>query len=205
MPGDQPAGHFVVFDTERPWSDLTRKRILRRKVGYPLAALRQAGLVTAVGYDAFVRRVVFPLEDNLYGRSISPSAPPHRFLPRSKGGLYNWEQIRQAADVILVEGLFDYASLWQAGFRNVTCALGTRLNGRQFRQLFDRPRTVYLAFDADANGSGQSASQSLGGQLRQHGLAVRIVSLPERQDPNDFFLQGGDAVQFRSLLESAQS
>jgi hypothetical protein len=34
--------------------------------------------------------------------------------------------------VILVEGLFDYAVLWQAGFRNVTCALGNHLNAHQF-------------------------------------------------------------------------
>ena len=60
-------------------------------------------------------------------------------------------------EVILVEGLFDYAVLWQAGFHNVTCSLGTHLNARQFRQLCDGPRTVYLAFDADANGSGQQA------------------------------------------------
>jgi DNA primase len=38
-------------------------------------------------------------------------------------------------DVIFVEGLFDYAVLWQAGFRNVTCAMGTHLNAHQFRQL----------------------------------------------------------------------
>ncbi|MCC2628046.1 MAG: primase [Thermomicrobiales bacterium] len=173
-------------------------------LGYSLPALRQAGLVTAVGYDAYVRRIVFPLEGNLYGRSISPSAPPHRFLPGAKGGLYSWEEARHAADVILVEGLFDYASLWQAGFHNVTCAMGTHLNGRQLRQLYDRPRTVYLAFDADTNGSGQTASQSLACRLREQGLSVRIVILPERHDPNSFFLQGGDAGQFRSLLESAQ-
>jgi len=174
------------------------------ELGYPLAALRQAGLVTAVGYDAYVRRIVFPLEGNLYGRSISPAAPPHRFLPGTKGGLYCWEQARQVVEVILVEGLFDYASLWQAGFRNVTCAMGTHLNGRQFRQLCDRPRTVYLAFDADTNGSGQCAAQSLAGRLREHGLNVRTVLLPDRHDPNSFFLQGSDAGQFRSLLESAQ-
>ena len=58
------------------------------QLGYPLQALRQAGLVTAVGYDAYVHRIVFPLEGNLYGRSLSASAPPHRFLPGSKGGLY---------------------------------------------------------------------------------------------------------------------
>jgi hypothetical protein len=45
---------------------------------------------------------VFPLEGNLYGRSLSPSAPPHRFLPGSKGGLYGWEQARQYPEVILV-------------------------------------------------------------------------------------------------------
>ena len=64
------------------------------ELGHPLPALGQAGLVTVVGYDAFVHRVVFPLEGNLYGRSISPSAPAHRFLPGAKGGLYCWEQAR---------------------------------------------------------------------------------------------------------------
>jgi DNA primase len=175
------------------------------ELGYSLAALRQAGLVTAMGYDAYVRRIVFPLQGNLYGRRISTSAPPHRFLPGAKGGLYCWEQACQVTEVILVEGLFDYASLWQAGFRNVTCAMGTHLNSRQFRQLCDRPRTVYLAFDADTNGSGQSAAQSLACRLREQGLNVRIVLLPDGHDPNSFFLQGGDAGQFRSLLEAAQS
>jgi DNA primase len=62
------------------------------QLGYPLPALRRAGLVTAAGYDAYTRRIVFPLEGNLYGRSLSDSAPPHRFLPGAKGGLYSWAQ-----------------------------------------------------------------------------------------------------------------
>jgi DNA primase len=57
------------------------------QLGYPLAALHQAGLVTAAGYDTFTHRIVFPLESNLYGRSLSASAPPHRLLPGAKGGL----------------------------------------------------------------------------------------------------------------------
>ena len=51
------------------------------ELGYPLAVLRQAGLVTPAGYDSFVNRIVFPLQGNLYGRSLSGSAPPHRFFP----------------------------------------------------------------------------------------------------------------------------
>src|SRR5665647_2802366 len=170
----------------------------------PLHALREAGLVSDVGYDAYVNRIVFPLEGNLYGRSLSPAAPPHRFLPGSKGGLYAWKQTQSYPEVILVEGLLDYAVLWQAGFHNVTCSLGTHLNARQFRQLCDAPRTVYLAFDADRNGSGQQAAQSLACRLREQSVNVRRVSLPEGHDPNSFFVQGGDAQQFQLLLEAAR-
>ena len=174
------------------------------ELGYSRLALREAGLVTAAGYDTYLRRVVFPLEGNLYGRSLSATAPPHRFLPGVKGGLYSWEQVRQHPEVILVEGLFDYAALWQAGLHNVTCSMGTNLNARQLRQLCDGSRTVYLAFDADQNGSGQKAAQSLAYRLTEHGLKARTVSLPGGHDPNSFFAQGGDAQQFRSLLEAAQ-
>jgi DNA primase len=175
-----------------------------RDLGYPLAALREAGLITAVGYDAYTHRIVFPLEGNLYGRSISASAPPHRFLPGAKGGLYSWEHARRCPEVILVEGLFDYALLWQAGFHNVTCAMGNHLNAYQFRQLCEGGRTVYLAFDADANGSGRQAAQMLAHRLSQQGLRARQVSLPDGLDPNSFFIQGGDAQQFQSLLEAAR-
>ncbi len=174
------------------------------QLGYPLSALRQAGLVTAIGYDAYMHRIVFPLEGNLYGRSISATAPPHRFLPGAKGGLYAWEQVRRYPEVILVEGLFDYAVLWQAGFHNVTCSMGAHLNTHQFRQLCDGTRTVYLTFDADPNGSGQQAAQALACRLREQGVTARQVSLPDGHDPNSFFVRDGDARQFQSLLEAAQ-
>ena len=174
------------------------------ELGYPLHVLRQAGLVTASGYDCYRHRVVFPLEGNLYGRSMSTAAPPHRFLPGLKGGLYSWDQARLYPEVILVEGLFDYAALWQAGFYNVTCSMGTNLNARQFRQLCDGTRTVYLAFDADQNGSGQQAAQSLVCRLIEQGVDVRTVTLPDGHDPNSFLVQYGDARQFQLLLEAAR-
>jgi DNA primase len=173
------------------------------QLGHPLPALRQVGLVTDAGHDAFVHRIVFPLEDNLYGRSISAAAPPHRFLPGAKGGLYLWAQAQSYPEVILVEGLFDFAALWEAGFHNVTCSLGAHLNARQFRQLCDGTRTVYVAFDADTNGSGQQAAQDLSRSLRDRGITARLVSLPEGHDPNSFFVSGGSAHEFRRLLEEA--
>jgi len=115
-----------------------------------------------------------------------------------------WEQVRRCAEVILVEGLFDYAVVWQAGFHNVTCSLGNHLNAHQFQQLCDGPRTVYLIFDADANGSGPRAAQHLSRRLWAQGIKARRVQLPAGHDPNSFFVQGGEASQFQSLLETAQ-
>ena len=174
------------------------------QLGYPLESQCHAGLVTATGYDAYTHRIVFPLESNLYGRSLSTAAPPHRFLPGAKGGLYAWDRVRRHPEVILVEGLFDYAAVRQAGFHNVTCSLGANLNARQFRQLCDGPRTVYLAFDADTNGSGQQAARSLACRLTEQGVNVRTVALPDGHDPSSFFIRNGDARQFQSLLEAAQ-
>ena len=172
-------------------------------LGYPLADLQQAGLVNAEGHDTYSRRIVFPLESNLYGRSIGDAAA-HRFLPGAKGGLYGWDQVRQCPEVILVEGLFDLAVLWQAGFRNVTCALGSHLNARQIRQLCDgAPRTVYLALDSDANGSGQQAARLLSRHLLAAGVIALCVDLPAGHDPNSFFVSGGDGSQFQLLLERA--
>ena len=175
--------------------------------GYSFDLLQRLGLLNPQGCDAFYRRVIFPCCQggrvvNLYGRSIAASFA-HRFLPGSKGGLFAWESVRQFPAVILVEGLFDLAVLWQAGFRHVTCSFGTHLSVDQFQQLCDRPRTVYLSFDVDTNGSGQQASQQLAQRLCAQGIVTRRVLLPEGQDPNSFFLQGGDARQFQVLLESA--
>jgi DNA primase catalytic core len=188
-----------------PGGSLRRHLIVQ---GYSCDLLRHLGLINARGCDAFYRRVIFPCcQDgrviNLYGRSIT-TAVTHRFLPGSKDGLYAWEWVQQCPEVILVEGLFDYAVLWQAGFRHVTCSFGTHLSTHQFQQLCDRPRTVYLTFDVDTNGSGQQASELLAHQLQAQGIAARRVLLPEGHDPSSFFVQGGDAGQFQTLLEGAR-
>lgn len=176
--------------------------------GYSFDVLRRLGLINARGADALYQRMVFPLRQdeyviNLYGRSTGSSFA-HRFLPGGKGDLYGWEKVRSCSEVILVEGLFDYAALRQAGFHNVTCSLGTHLNADQFRQLCEGERTVYLTFDVDQNQSGQQAAQQLAHRLVAHGLSARRVLLPAGHDPNSFFVQGGDAHQFQFLLEAAQ-
>ena len=151
-------------------------------LGYSLERLFEVGLIGQQGQDAFCRRVIFPCRQyhrivNLYGRSVG-TAFPHRLLPRSKGGLFAWESVRIFATVILVEGFLDLAILWQAGFRNTTCAVGTQLTSAQLAQLSDRPgRFVYIVFDQDENLAGQKASHQLAPSSAK-ALASKLASRP---------------------------
>jgi DNA primase len=174
--------------------------------GYSLESLQRRGLVNPQGCDAFYRRVVVPcFQDrqvvNLYGRSIGATLP-HRFLPGPKGGLCAWESVRQFSAVILVEGLLDLAVLWQAGFRNTTCAFGTHLTPFQFRQLSAEPdRLVYIVFDQDENQAGQRTAHQLAHRLAGVRVPTRVVQLPAGQDPNGYFVAGASAADFARCLE----
>jgi DNA primase len=177
--------------------------------GHRFDRLVALGLINQQGRDSFFRRIIFPCLDQdrivtLYGRSIGPS-PPHRFLPHAKAGLVGWDTLQSAPSVILVEGLFDLAVLWQADFRNTTSALGCHMTAKQFAQLCDDPtRLVFIAFDSDANASGQRAASKLAAQLRKAGLHSRIVRLPDGHDPNSFFVSGATAADFKQCLQEAQ-
>lgn len=177
-------------------------------LGYPFDLLLATGLVSSRGCDAFCRRVIFPCRQrgeivNLYGRSVG-AAFPHRLLPRSKGGLFAWESVGCFSSVILVEGLFDLAVLWQAGLRNTTCALGTHLTPSQLAQLSDQPgRLVYIVFDQDENQAGQQAAHRLALRLQSLSVRARIVQLPGGHDPNSYFVAGAVADDVIACLRQA--
>ena len=177
--------------------------------GYSLESLQRVGLVNPQGCDAFYQRVVLPCCQNrqvvnLYGRSLS-TAFPHRFLPGPKGGLFAWESVRQFSSIILVEGLLDLAVLWQAGFRNTTCAFGSHLTSLQFHQLSAEPdRLVHIAFDQDENQAGQLSAYQLARRLAAARVPARMVHLPAGQDPNSYLVAGATAADFANCLEGAQ-
>jgi hypothetical protein len=159
------------------------------------------------GRDCFFRCLTFPLVEagSLYGRSIDNGICRHRFLPGSKGGLYDGASTLHGSRILLVEGLLDVAALWQAGFIEANTALGTHLNNLQISQLCrSAARLVYICFDADCNGSGQRAARSLSIQLRNAGLEALRVALPEGHDPASFFAAGGTRADFERCLDRAR-
>jgi DNA primase len=171
-----------------------------RGLGYGPEQMRQRGLINSQGRDTLYRRIVFPFGNNLYGRSLD-AAVPHRFLRAGKGGLYRWEFLQKADEIVLVEGLFDVAALWQAGFANATCGGGAQLNRAQFQQLITGSRKVWIALDGDV--AGQQAATSLSAKLHHAGQPARRVLLPRWHDPASYFAAGATAGQFRALLQEA--
>jgi DNA primase len=141
---------------------------------------------------------------NLYGRTIGTPFP-HRLLPRSKGDLVAWDAVSRSSSVILVEGFCDLDVLWQAGFRNTTCAIGTHLTPFQFHQLSEQPdRLVYIVFDTDENQAGQRAAHQLARRLASIGVPARVVQLPGGHDPNSYSVAGATAADFTDCLRQAQ-
>ncbi len=100
-------------------------------LGYSFDLLLDIGLINSQGRDAFCRRVIFPCRQRWPDRQ--PLRPQYRRgVPSPLAAALQRRIVclgvrRRFSTVILVEGLFDLAVLWQAGFRNTTCAIGTQL------------------------------------------------------------------------------
>ena len=158
------------------------------RLGYDRQTLLAHGVVNERGLDRFFRCLTFPLVEagNLYGRWLGHSLCRHQFLPGSKGGLYGGAQALAFPRVIVVEGLFDVAALWQAGFPGAVAALGLHLNNQQLAELCQSGAVPYLCFDADRNGSGQRAARGLSIQLRHAGVEALRVTLPLRTRSGQF-------------------
>ncbi len=103
--------------------------------------------------------------------------------------------------VIIVEGYMDTISLVQAGIENVVASMGTALTPLQAKKLKNYADTVYICYDGD--GAGQKATLRGLGILKEAGLNVRVVSLPDGMDPDDAVKKLG-REGFLALLKEAK-
>ncbi len=120
--------------------------------------------------------------------------------------LYNLNLVKkekQAAGLpylIMVEGYMDAISLYEAGFKNVVASMGTSLTKEQARLCKRYSESVYISYDGDF--AGQKANLRGLDILKQEGMKVRVVPLPEGLDPDDVIRQTG-AQGYRDCIEKA--
>ncbi len=102
--------------------------------------------------------------------------------------------------LIMVEGYMDAISLYKAGFKNVVASMGTSLTKEQARLCRRYTENVYISYDGDF--AGQKANLRGLDILRDEGVKVRVVPMPEGLDPDDVIKQQG-AEGYSRCLDAA--
>ena len=195
---------------------------------YNDAALAECGLVIeneqGRRYDRFRDRVMFPILDQrgnvigFGGRFIgdhkaaqaqnAAAGPKYLNSPETplfeKGReLYGLTQaraaIRDADQVIVVEGYMDVVALAQHGVGNAVATLGTACTSTHVNKLLRQASKVVFCFDGDAAGR-KAAWRALEASLEQltDDRSVGFLFLPTEHDP-DSFVRSEGADAFRQL------
>ena len=172
-----------------------------RERGFTLDELKSAGLVTTRGSDYFPQRLMFPLADargrvvGFQARKLREDDPLRgKYVNSPEGDLFHKSAVLYGLHLAkaaiakqdfaaVVEGNTDVIALRQAGFEPVVASMGTALTAHQLRELARMTKKLYLCFDADA--AGQEATLRGMELAAAQGFDVKIVTLPEGQDPAD--------------------
>ncbi|HST08001.1 MAG TPA: DNA primase, partial [Gemmatimonadaceae bacterium] len=189
-------------------------------LGFDESRLAAAGLIIA-GDDGseprprFRGRLMFPILDSMGrsigfgGRLLGPGEP--KYLNSSESPVFskgktlyglNWAKndIRREDQVLVVEGYFDVVRLMTAGVQTVVAPMGTALTDAQAGALRKLTRNVFLLYDSDR--AGLQATFRSGDELLRQGAAVRVVTLPEGEDPDTFVKNHGAAALTARLRDA---
>lgn len=192
-----------------------------RKLGFSENILLEAGLVltsekTGNKYDRFRNRVMFPVFDyrgkviGFGGRVLDDSKPKYLNSPETlvfqKGtNLYGLnfaiKSNMKERYFIIVEGYMDLISLHQHGITNVVASLGTALTVNQARLLKRYADKVIISYDADV--AGQTATMRGLEILKDVGFDVRVLSIPQGKDPDEYVRSNGRDA-FMKLINEAE-
>ncbi len=104
------------------------------------------------------------------------------------------------ASLIIVEGYMDAISLYEAGFHGVVASMGTSLTKEQARLAKRYSENILISYDGDF--AGQKANLRGLEILKQEGLKVRVVPMPDGMDPDDVVQKTG-AQGYQDCLDKA--
>ncbi len=196
-----------------------------KEKGFDESLINSSGLVNN-SYDFFRNRIIIPIQD-LTGRVIgfggrlieravelpkyinSPDTPIFKKGENLFGFWHAKQYIREKGYVIVVEGYMDVILCHQYGFKNTVAPLGTALTQEQLEKtkrilnnLKKFTNKILLIFDGDE--AGILAAQRSLMSLFNGGFIVKIVLLPEKEDPASFLQRYGEKA-FKNYLSKALS
>jgi DNA primase len=201
-----------------PARDALKQALLKQ--GFSQAVLLRAGLVVQRDdggvIDRFRNRLMIPIcRDTgsviaFGGRATEPDQQP-KYLNSPETPIYSKGRtlyglhlskaaVRERKFAILVEGYFDFAQVYQAGFQAVVASCGTALTPQQAQQLRRFTSRIVLSFDPDA--AGQGATTKSCEMLVAEGFEVNVAMLPPGGDPDTFIRRQGPHAYGEVLKQS---
>jgi DNA primase len=217
---DRNIEKFELGYAVNEWSGFEKVAL---KAGYSKEILEKAGLIIkkedGKSYDRFRGRVIFPVH-NLSGKVIAFGAriltkekdqpkyinSPETDIYHKSNVLYGMFQakneIRKHEFCYLVEGYTDIISLHQAGIENVVASSGTALTEEQIKLMRRFTENVTVLFDGDAAGI-KAALRGIDLVLKG-GLNVRIVLLPDGEDPDSYSKKMGSTELSQYLKDNTK-
>lgn len=195
-----------------------------KRKGYEDKYLLATGLCYAKDngalHDRFYGRAIFPVH-TISGKVVAfggrvldaatkgvdkkyVNSPESDIYNKSKE-LYGLFQAKQAIvredRCFLVEGYTDVISMHQAGIENVVSSSGTSLTTGQIQLLHRFTNNITLLYDGDA--AGIKASLRGTNMLLEEGLNIKILLLPDGEDP-DSFARKHPAKEFQDYIKKHQ-
>ena len=193
------------------------------KNGYKKEFLEKTGLVIAYDNggvnDRFRGRVIFPVH-TLSGKVVAfggrvlkkdektakyVNSPESEIYHKSNElyGIYFAKQAIVKEDrCFLVEGYTDVISMHQAGIENVVASSGTALTQGQIRLIHRFTSNITVLYDGDAAGI-KAALRGID-LLLEDGMNVKVVLLPDGEDPDSFARQH-NASQFAEFIKQNET
>ena len=221
---DRTIEKFELGYSLNEWDHLTKAAVAK---GYSEEMLEKAGLLIkkeegesrVKKYDRFRGRVIFPVH-NLSGKVIAFGAriltkekdqpkyinSPETEIYHKSNVLYGMFQaknaIRKEEFCYLVEGYTDVISLHQSDIENVVASSGTALTEEQIKLMRRFTENVTVLYDGDAAGI-KAALRGIDLVLKG-GLNVRIVLLPDGEDPDSYSRKMGSTELKKFLVQHTQ-
>lgn len=193
------------------------------KSGYKKEFLEKTGLVIAYDNgnvnDRFRGRVIFPVH-TLSGKVVafggrvlkkdektakyvnSPESEIYHKSNELYGIFFAKQAIVKADRCFLVEGYTDVISMHQAGVENVVASSGTALTQGQIRLIHRFTNNITVLYDGDAAGI-KAALRGID-LLLEDGMNVKVVLLPDGEDP-DSFARKHNASQFADFIKQSET
>ena len=197
--------------------DELTKRAIDKK--FNIEHLRAVGLTSKSDLDFFRSRVMFTIHNvsgkvvAFAGRTLSSDKKQPKYINSPESEIYNKravlyglyfakETIRKEDECILVEGYTDVISLHQGQIQNVVASSGTSLTKEQIRLVKRYTQNIKIIYDGDPAGI-KAALRGLDLVLESD-MNVKLVLLPDGQDPDSFMSQHGTEAFVNYLKEKEE-